>query len=113
MKELSRQIAVSHKTDQARLFRRVSLAQRVLGLQTRKEHDARCQHIRVVQFLVLYEQERHGGPEWLVWIYSHMTLESAQLARDRGVSADIVPRNVDMGSDSSHHRGTQLCVDSP
>jgi hypothetical protein len=70
MEEFSRQIGVSHKTDQVRLFRRVSLIQIVLWPQTTKVRHARCQHIRVVQFLVLYEQEQHGGPERLIWIYS-------------------------------------------
>jgi hypothetical protein len=113
MKELSRQVGVSHMNDHERFFRRVSLTQRVLGLQTRKERDARCQHIRVVQFLVLYEQERHGDPERLAWIYSQITSESAQQARDRGMSVEIVLRNVDLRLDSSHHRGRPLCVDSP
>jgi hypothetical protein len=112
MRELSRQESVSHKNDQERLLRRVSLTQRVLGLQTSKERDARCQHIRVVQFLVLYEQERHGDPERLAWIYSQITLESAQQARDRAMSVEAALRNVDLGSDSSHHRGRPVCVDS-
>jgi hypothetical protein len=114
MRELStgRQVGVSHKNDQERLLRRVSLTQRVLGLQTRKEHDARCQHIQVVQFLVLYEQARHKDPERLAWFYSQITLESAQQARDRGMSVEVVLRNVDLGLDSSHHRGRPLCVDS-
>jgi hypothetical protein len=112
MRELSRQVGVSHKNDQEGLFCGVSLTQRVLGLQTSEEHDARCQHIRVAQFLVLYEQERHGDPERLAWIYSQITLESAQQARHRGMSVEIVLRNVDLCLDSSLHRGRPVRVDS-
>jgi hypothetical protein len=111
-RELSRQVGVSHNNDQERLFRRVSFTQRTLGLQTKEERGARCQHIQVVQFLVLYEQERHGDPERLAWIYSQITLESAQQARDRGISVEVVLRNVELGLDNSHHRGRQSCVDS-
>jgi hypothetical protein len=112
MREFSRQVGFSHKNDQGGFFCGVSLTQRVPGLQTSEERDARRKHIRVAQFLVLYEQERHGDPERLAWIYSQMTLESAQQARHRGMSIEIVLRNVDLGLDSSLHRGRPVCVDS-
>jgi hypothetical protein len=109
VKELSRQVLVRQKNDEERLRRRVSLTQRVLGLQTSEERDARYQHIRVAQFLVLYEQARHGDPERLAWIYSHIASESAQQARDRGLNVEIVLQNLDLCSDSSHHRKKSVC----
>jgi hypothetical protein len=110
MRKLSRQVHVSQKNEPKHFCSRVSLEQRVLGLQTRKEHDDRCQHIREVQFLVLDEQERHGDPGKLAQAYSQITLESAQQARDRGLNVEIVLRNLELSSDSSHHRGRSESV---
>jgi hypothetical protein len=91
----------------------VSLTQRVLGLQTSKEHDARCQLIREAQVLVLNEQERYGDAERLARIYYQISSESAQQARNRGLNVEIVLRNLELCSDSSHHRGRPECLDGP
>jgi hypothetical protein len=109
MKELSRPI----KNDRGHFCYPVSLTQRVLALQTSKEHDARCQLIREAQVLVLNEQERYGDAEKVARIYSQVSYKSAQQARDRGLNVEIVLRNMELCSNSSHRRGRPECVDGP
>jgi hypothetical protein len=113
MKALTTHVHISEKKDQEQIFNRVSLEQRVLGLQTSRERDARSQRIRASQFLVFYEQERFGDPERLARMYSRISLESAQQARDRGLNVEIVLRNLDLSSGITHHRGKSACVGSP
>jgi hypothetical protein len=113
MKALTTHVHISEKKDQEQFCNRVSLEQRVLGLQTSTERDARSQRIRSSQFLVFYEQERFGDPERLARMYSRISLESAQQARDRGLNVEIVLRNLDLSSGITHQRGKSACVGSP
>jgi hypothetical protein len=113
MRELSRHVHFPQQNDQNHCRGRVSLTQRVLGLQTNRERDDRRQRIREAQFSVLYEQARYGDPDRLARIYFQISKESTQQARDRGYIVEIVVRNLDMCLDSTRRGGSTACVDSP
>jgi hypothetical protein len=84
-----------------------SIFQQVLGLKTKKELIERTKMIRHCQLLVLTEQERlkrvssfqkyqNSTAEVLAQVYQGMSQHALQAARNRGLTVEVLRRNLDL-----------------